>query len=117
MVLLSDQARLDGWREVTHADHHRRYGQPRFPADTRPMPGGLSGLGKGARHVDVVLDHRRRGIAIAAAKLIDRVRGSRGASRAEDLPATSSGRPKRIDNPRGGLGNQTSVPTGLLAAL
>ena len=35
--------------------------------------------------------------AIGAAKMIDRGCGSRGASRAEDLPGTSSGRPKRID--------------------
>ena len=42
--------------------------------------------------------------AVGVAKLIDRGRGSRGASRAEDLPGTSSGRPKRIDTPGSGPG-------------
>ena len=39
---------------------------------------------------------------VAVAKLIDRGRGSTGASRADDLPGTSTGRPKRIDTPGGG---------------
>jgi len=38
-------------------------------------------------------------LAVGAAKVIDRGRGSQGPSRAEDLPGTSSGRPKRIDTP------------------
>ena len=42
--------------------------------------------------------------AVGVAKLIDRGRGSRGASRTEDLPGTSSGRPKRIDTPGSGPG-------------
>jgi len=42
--------------------------------------------------------------AVAAAKLIDRGRGSTGARRADDLPGTSTARPKRIDTPGGGGG-------------
>ena len=43
-------------------------------------------------------------IVVLIAKWMDRSRGSRGASRADDLPRTKEGRPKRIDGPGGGIG-------------